>query len=383
LAVASTVVLAGSLAGCSSPARPEQADVLAIPLTTSLGGGGRQWAAIPMGQPGSVADTFWELFYKAGPASHWAEVTPPGVADSGGLAIAGGGASGSSLTVGFEPVLLLGFSPLAATADGGRSWSAGTLQGKLAPVVGAVAAGSNGAVLALVRDGGGQLYYSPGGLAQWSMVTTRAELAATPAGRQCSLTALTAVALVGGADIAGGACAKPGVVGILTSQAGGWHLSGPQLPPAYRAGTTEVLRIDASSGGGLSVLVAVRTGSGAAVLALRRAPGSQSWSDSAAVALPYGADLESTGFDSADGDYLVLYRPVGGATTLSYSSSTAAWHTTRNLPAGTSAAVFTATGSFDAITHSEFEFRSWTLSPQGTWTVEQSVYVPVPLGSNG
>ena len=51
----------------------------------------------------------------------WKLVTPPGVADNGGLVASADGAS--SLTVAVRPSQNLAFSPLAATANGGASWS--------------------------------------------------------------------------------------------------------------------------------------------------------------------------------------------------------------------------------------------------------------------
>ena len=83
-------------------------------------------------------------------ASRWSLVTPPGVADNGGLVAAGAGAS---LVVGFRPSQNLVFSPLATSTDAGRNWTPGLLDAGLADTPGAIAVGPSGRTLALLQDG--------------------------------------------------------------------------------------------------------------------------------------------------------------------------------------------------------------------------------------
>ena len=83
-------------------------------------------------------------------ASRWSLVTPPGVADNGGLVAAGGG---TSLTVGFRPSQNLAFSPLATSTDAGQNWTPGLLDAGLADTPGAIAVASSGRTLALLQDG--------------------------------------------------------------------------------------------------------------------------------------------------------------------------------------------------------------------------------------
>ena len=68
---------------------------------------------------GSVAqhNNFWQLFVRPAGTTRWKLVTPPGVADNGGLVLADGG---QSLVTGFRPSQYLTYSPLIATRDGGR-----------------------------------------------------------------------------------------------------------------------------------------------------------------------------------------------------------------------------------------------------------------------
>ena len=112
-------------------------------LSTATG----TWAVVPMG--GSPA--FWQLLRYPARGNGWSLVTPPGVADNGGLVLADLG--GQSLVAGFRPSEDLAFSPLATTEDGGKTWSPGILDAGLADVPDALAAGADGHLLALLSDG--------------------------------------------------------------------------------------------------------------------------------------------------------------------------------------------------------------------------------------
>ncbi len=69
----------------------------------------------------SANPTFWEVFVRPAKSATWQLVTPPGVADNGGLVAATG--AGSGLTVAVRPSQDLEFTPVSATADAGASWS--------------------------------------------------------------------------------------------------------------------------------------------------------------------------------------------------------------------------------------------------------------------
>ncbi len=73
-----------------------------------------------MGGSAAQENNFWELFVRPTGTAPWRLATPAGVADNGGLEVAGTG--GPSLVTGFRPSQDLTFSPLATTADGGASW---------------------------------------------------------------------------------------------------------------------------------------------------------------------------------------------------------------------------------------------------------------------
>jgi hypothetical protein len=118
----------GLLAGCASAgthaaAAPSVAAASA-PLATSMAtsssaaSGGAAWAILPMGGAAADENQFWELFTRQAGNDQWQLVTPPGVADNGGLVATGAGAS---VTVAFRASQGLTFSPLAATTNGGKA----------------------------------------------------------------------------------------------------------------------------------------------------------------------------------------------------------------------------------------------------------------------
>ena len=141
---------AGQPAGPPAAVPPPQ---LATAITTAAG---TSWAIVVMGGSSAQHDDFWQLFARPAGATKWRQVTPAGVADNGGL-VAGVTGAGS-LVAGFRPSQDLSFSPLAATADSGASWSAGgPVNPGLADVPDALAGGPGGQLIALTQGGGAQL----------------------------------------------------------------------------------------------------------------------------------------------------------------------------------------------------------------------------------
>jgi hypothetical protein len=124
-----------ALLGCGLAATAAQAAVDA-PLVSAVSTSTDSWVTLPMGDLSDPSTTFWELFHAASGSSHWSLVTPPGVADNGGLVQS---SSAGAALVGVLPSDLLRFSPLAQSADGGGSWVPAFLPGALAPVPDALA----------------------------------------------------------------------------------------------------------------------------------------------------------------------------------------------------------------------------------------------------
>src|SRR5271167_3348716 len=98
-------VLAGAvaLAGCAPAAghpAPRPAAAVTTPLVTSMTtANGATWAVVALGGPAAAEDLYWELFTRPSGGTSWKLVTPPGVADNGGLVTAG---SSGALTVAFQ-----------------------------------------------------------------------------------------------------------------------------------------------------------------------------------------------------------------------------------------------------------------------------------------
>ena len=87
------------------------------PLTTSIATVGSTWAVVVMGDPASQSGAFWQLVTLPHGSTQWALVTPPGVADNGGLVAAADPSAGPLLRVAFRPSQNLTFSPLASTSN--------------------------------------------------------------------------------------------------------------------------------------------------------------------------------------------------------------------------------------------------------------------------
>jgi hypothetical protein len=93
------------VAGCGSqtaPVAPPSIVAQAAPLATSLVTTQGAWATAVMGGPTGSARGFWQLFARPAGADRWSLVTPPGVADNGGLVVTGG-AEGAALLVRVRP----------------------------------------------------------------------------------------------------------------------------------------------------------------------------------------------------------------------------------------------------------------------------------------
>ena len=268
------MVAAAAVAGL--PATPAGATPAgAAPLAVTFAAGPSSWAAVPMGDPRSAANTFWQLFSRPSAGGAWRLVTPPGVADNGGLSTSG--PSSASVAVGFQPTARLSFSPLARSTDGGSTWSAGLLAQPLAlspDALSAIEGPSGFAERALVRTGGGRVLFAGADLSVWTAVTDRAVLAATPAGRRCGLEALTAVvARADGSTLIGGVCRRSGVLPLFADGPAGWRAIGP---PARPGGPWSVARLVGTADGGLVALVTGPVGVGA----LWSADGGVTWTAS-------------------------------------------------------------------------------------------------------
>jgi hypothetical protein len=382
-------VLAG---GCGSAVRPPAAPAprpVALPLATSVAGDQATWAAVPMGTAGP--NLFWQLFVRPAQGTRWTLATPPDVATNGAIALAPG--DRNSLVTGIHPSLLLGFSPITTTPDGGRTWSAGPPDPGLASVPDTLGAGpTGGRLITLEHDG--RVDLGPPAAAGRPRLTSTAALARTPAGRACQLSGLTAVAFSpAGSPLLAGQCARPGVAGIFLDQGGAWHAAGPALPGPLSGQRIEVLRL-IRIGSQLTALLQAGTGRAASLVAAWSATGSQ-WTLSPPLRLN-GLGVQSSSLGRGS-----LAVALTGRRSELLTGPSASWQSLPELPAGrTVTLALPAAAEVDALAAAGSVLTAWQLHAgrpsaggtaagltagafgPGTWTRTQQTKVPIQYGSS-
>jgi hypothetical protein len=375
LATAGLITACGSAParGGSSPAPwapPAGAQLLDTSTDTAAG----TWATVVMG--GSVAshDNFWQLFFRPPGSQQWNLVTPPGVADNGGLVLA---AAGPSLITGFRPSQGLTFTPLTQTRDGGQAWSStGPLDATLANVPDALAvAPDSGNLLALQADGTASI--ATPGYTRWTTIASPRSLAATPAGQRCRLGSITAAAYSpAGQPLLAGTCAQPGTAGIFTETGGAWRAAGPVLPAALASQPVSVLRLT-TTGSQTVALLTAGTGHAASLLAAWSADNGQHWALSSQFGLA-GATLASAAFGPAG-----TVAVISTSGTAAVVTSAGDWHRLPALPAGTATLAPGPAGQADALAVDRGTLTTWQLPAGGSaWTKAQVIGVPIQYGSS-
>jgi hypothetical protein len=361
----------GLIAGCGTQqarvASPSPPPVTA-PLSTSLVTAQGTWAVAVMGGSATSDNNFWQLFVRPAGASRWSLVTPPGVADNGGLVAAG--ASGS-LTVGFRPSQDLTFSPLATSTNAGRNWAPGLLDAALADTPDALAVGPSGRVLVLLQDGTIEAAPTASAAAagQWTQTATRTALAASAPGRSCGLAGVTAISF--GPDknlVAAGGCVRPGVAGVFTDTDGTWRSAGLTLPGR---GPVQVLGLAATAGGNVALLAA-----GDSLLAAWW--NGTRWTVSAPVT---SGTVRALGFGPGGSAWLLL---TGGRAE-AIAGPGASWRALPQVPTGTATLApgpSSPGGSYDALAVAGSKLTVWRLT-QGAWAKAQLISVPIEYGSSG
>ena len=362
-----TALLAGcaSAASHSSSAPPAAA---AAPLATSMTvTGAGTWAIVAMGGSSANQNNFWELFARPAGSTQWELATPPGVADNGGLVASGGD---GSLTVAFRPSQGLTFSPLASTSDNGKTWGAGLLDAAVAAVPDALAAG-RGHTLALLDNG--TIEQASAAAANWTRLATPDDIATSPAGRQCQVTSLTAVAYTpSGSPLAAASCDRPGIVGIFTrTPAGTWQSIGPTAPGS----PVHVLRLTGTTTGD-TALLAAGTGSAASLFAAWTTDGT-SWTTSSA--LPTGSS-QVLASGTGPGSTAWVLLTDGRAAII--TGPGAAWRQLPAPPKGTATLGAVSGTTVDALAVNGTSLTVYQLTPGGAWTKTQSEKVPIQYGSS-
>lgn len=393
--LASPLALAacGSAQPASQTATTGASSLSGPTLATSLAGtDGTSWTVVQMGGSAATYNNFWELFARPAGGTQWKLVTPAGVASNGGLVMTQSGAG--TLVTGFRPSQDLTFSPLAATADAGAQWSQQPpLSPGLANVPGALAGNAAGRLLALTDAG--DVDEGTGSAATWTRLTTLRALAASPAGRACGLTALTAVAWTpADTPMVAGDCSRPGSAAIFTLSSGTWGAAGPALAGTVDRTGASVIGL-ATTGGDTTAVLAVGSGSSAAVLAAWSADGGAHWTLSPALrpaALAAGA-TPSVSFPGNGMTGLVLNAAAGHpAASQAYTIGWQAgqWATLAPLPAAHPAGsskgelatlAATAGGAPQAFVVDGGTLTVWQLG-SGHWSLLQTVRVSLPYGSS-
>ena len=392
LATGAGLALAAGLAACGgnapAPAVAPPAVSEPVSLSTSIASPGATWATLVMGGSAAANDNFWQLFVRPAGEGTWRLVTPPGVADNGGLVMAAGG----TVTVGFRPSIMLAFTPFTASSDNGQTWNSGNpIYGVLASVPGALAADpGSGRLLALLKNG----VLRSGTLAgtNWTQVASLGQLAKTPAGRQCGLISLTGTGYTpSGVPLLAGACARPGQVGLLADQAGTWALTGPALPGALAGQPVRVLALGrypgtraASGTAGLAVVLEVGPPESASLVTIWSADNAVHWQASAPHRLPAGARPTAISFGPAGLVAVVLAGGASGAESgLAIAGAGTAWRALPKLPAGTETLAAGLDGSIQALAADRSLFTVWQAGPGGVWTRTQTMNIPIQYGSSG
>ena len=367
------VLATGCGSGCpagDSPARWAPRAGAAF-LATSLHTAAGTWAVVVMGGSAAVHNNFWQLFVRPVGSARWKLVTPPGVADNGGLVITHAG--GRLLITGVRPSQGLTYTPLSQTGDSGQSWSsAGPLDAALANTPDALAvAPASRQLLALTTSGISQT--AAPSYTRWHILTSRRALAATPAGRRCRLRAVTAAAFTAaGLPVLAGACAQPGVAGIFAPRGRTWKPAGPTLSGRQRIA---VLRLTAT-GHGLAALLQAGTGQAATLLAAWSASAAR-WTISPPLQLRGAAPVSAS---LGPGRTAAVILPGRQGETITAGGQ---WRHLPQLPPGTATLTPGPGGQPEALAVHRTRLTVWQPAAGHTgWAQIQVISVPIQFGSS-
>jgi hypothetical protein len=401
-AVAVVVVgalVAGMLAGGSGTPARDASSWPSMTFASSFVTPAGSWAIVPMGDLREPLNTFWQIFFRAKGKSRWSLVTPPGVAGNGGLAAAVGPAN--VVTVAFGPTNLLKFSPFETTTDDGTKWTVGVIPFGIPTLPDVLVLPTEMSEQLAALDGNlNEIMSGTGAEAEWSDLYDESGLARSPAGRECDVGALTALAGLGSDQLVGSTCRARGVVGIFRAPVGAvsdWQLIGPTVDTP--TSDFDVLRLSAT-GGRISALVYGRgvasgvdrggqpdSGAPNSLYGMwTDQPGSGSgrapaWSVSAPLALGAHAAIVSTGF-GANGSLVVETKSSGGSLEAwTISAGAKSWQALPPLPVATQSVSIGVDGTTTALAVGLSLLTVWRLE-NGSWTKTQSDVVPIQFGSS-
>jgi hypothetical protein len=345
-------------------------------MATSTASGADSWAVVPMASD----PAFWQVFARAGNSGSWKLVTPPGVADNGGLVASAGGAK--SLTVAVRPSQDLVFSPLAVTANGGASWSTGGPIGAAVAASPDAFAASGDRLVALLSDGAVETSSDAG--TSWSTIAKPGAIAASPAGKGCGgAVRVTSISfgIPNSEVLAGGTCGTSGTTALFAySPASGWQrLSLPVSGQLVRLTSGMALIRDKSG------LAALWRGFGwYAYAPLSGTPQAvpTNWDESAP--LPFSGAVTASGTLQPGEAWVLL--PGGRAATIAAAGTTAGgprWLLLPPVPSHTAVLASGPDGAVDALAASGDTLTVWRLVPRATaWSKVEAIGVPIQSGSS-
>ena len=354
--VAMAIAGAGTLAACGSAApatsTQQSQQPVSAPLATSVSTARDSWALLPM----AASPAFWQVFVRPATSQAWRLVTPPGVADNGGLVAAG---TGGTLTVAIRPSQDLTFSPLATSANGGAAWRTGLLDADIASAPSALAA-SGSQLLALLDNGAIMASSNAGGT--WRTLAAAGALAGSPAGRECGALGVTDVSfgVSQGEVLAAGTCGAASSA-VFAYSAGSWRQV--SLPVSGRV--VRMLPGVALVASGSQLYAAWDTPSG--------------WSASAPLA---AGSVEASGGFGTGGAWVLL--PDHRAATIVGPGQP--WRTLGAVPEGTTVLALGPDGAVDALAVGGSQLDKltvWRLGGSATaWSSVQTIDVPIQVGSS-
>jgi hypothetical protein len=377
IAIVSLLAACGSGGGAAQPQTP--ATSLDVPLNVSFAISGASYAIVPMGDLSQPLNTFWQMLMLRPKDASWALITPPGVADNGGLVIA---SSRTTIEAGFVPSAALAFSPIVATPVAAIRWHAlGLLPAAFSAVPDSFA-GAPGKRYALVATGGGKVVVGSPTRAAWRQVLDIRQLSSTAAGQTCGVVRLSAIATAPDLFV-GASCTRP-VAGVFSLRAGRWSLASIRLPSAFSSGSTSVLRLIGTTGRTTGLTALISGGPADDTLAAAWSYRETSnWMVSPPLDLGHGAHLVATGF-GPQGQQVVLWRTsVGQMRSAVIANPRRPWLVTPVPPTGTEALV-AGPGWLEALAVDSTSLTVWrTVPPARAWSLVQRMHVPIVLGSSG
>jgi hypothetical protein len=352
-----TLTAAGAVAACGSSASsssgPATTTSATVSMATSTATSTESWAVLPM----ASNPTFWQIFSRTGNSPDWKLVTPPGVAINGGIVAAAGATSG--LTAAVLPSHDLTFTPLAATANGGVSWTTPDPIGSaVAPSPGALAAdGSN--LATVLSDGTIETSASAG--TSWSTLAKPGAIAASPAAKGCGAFQITGLSFGSSSAnlLAAGTCGTGGTAAVFSYSPGtGW-----QRQPLPVSG--QLVQF-----GGGTALVDAKAG-------LTELSGGTGWTSSAP--LPVSGTVTASGSLMDGGAWALL----SGGRAAVIDGAGQSWQSLPTVPTHTAVLAAGPAGAIDALAVSGSTLTVWQLASGTTaWSRVEAVNVPIQYGSS-